>query len=84
MDYHPHISPIYSCHVSDVNMYVTRSSINGVLSEPNVKLVAKKRTFPYIATMIWNEIPHSLRNASSLNIFKSAYTAQLFNDTNIT
>ncbi len=33
-------------NVSDVNSYVTRSSINGDLSVPNVNLVAEKENIP--------------------------------------
>ncbi len=72
---HPYLSNILS-NVSDANSYVTRISINADLSVLNVIIVANKRTFQFRATIIWNEIPHSLRNVPSLHIFKSGYTAQ--------
>ncbi len=67
-------------NVSIVNGYVAISSIKGDLSVPNVKLIAKKRTFQFRATIIWNEIPHSLRNTPPLYIYYSGYIAQCFNE----
>lgn len=61
-------------NVSDISNYQTRSSTNGDLSVPLVKLKTKQRTFGYRATKLWNSLPLNIRGSTSLEAFKSACT----------
>ncbi len=52
--------------------YETRSSTCGDLTVPNACLKAKQRTFQNRGSIIWNNLPSSIRNAPSLNSFQSS------------
>ena len=68
-------------YVSSVNAYETRGAVNGDLAVPNVRLVAKKRTFEYRASEIWNSIPGSVRTQMNVKSFKDAYMTHILSYT---
>jgi hypothetical protein len=70
----PYLTQLLSNEHSS-HSYETRSTIRGDLNVPNARLKAKQRTFQYRGSNIWNELPINIRNAPSLNAFKSACTA---------
>ena len=46
---------------------------------PRIKHSWGERAFSHVGPKIWNSLPMSLRNASSLNEFKSNLKLYLFN-----
>ena len=56
-------------HIHSVNL---RSSENGTLHVPRSRTKLYERSFSCSAPRVWNSLPHSVRNASSLNSFKTS------------
>ena len=56
-----------------------RSSTSQALQMPRIKHSWGERAFSHVGPKIWNSLPMSLRNASSLNEFKSNLKSYLFN-----
>ena len=55
------------------------SSTSQALQIPRIKHSMGERAFSHVGPKIWNSLPMSLRNASSLNEFKSNLKSYLFN-----
>ena len=55
-----------------------RSSTSQALQIPQIKHSWGERAFSHVGPKIWNSLPMSLRNASSLNEFKSNLKSYLF------
>ena len=55
-----------------------RSSGDNLLVTPITHSKAGDRSFHHSAHVIWNTLPHTLRNATSLNIFKTGLKTHLF------
>ena len=55
----------------------TRSMVNGNLFGPAHHLMVEQRSLRYAGSKLWNEIPHEIRNANSLNSFKIKLNAYL-------
>ena len=47
-----------------------RSSVNGTLAVPRSRISLYDRSFSVTAPRLWKSFPISLRNSSSLNVFK--------------
>ena len=54
-------------HIYSVNL---RSSENGTIHVPKLRTKLYESSFLCSAPRLWNSLPHSVRNASSLNSFK--------------
>lgn len=54
-----------------------RSSVNGTLAVPRSRTSLYDRSFSVTAPRLWNSLPISLRNSSTLNIFKTNLTNAL-------
>ena len=58
--------------VSETHSRSLRSSVNGTLSVPRPRTSLFDRSFSSPAPRIWNSLPVSVRNSSSLNGFKNS------------
>lgn len=56
-----------------------RSSNSQILQVPRVKRNWGERSFSYIGPTLWNNLPFSLRQAKSIQVFKSNLKTYLFN-----
>ena len=56
---------------SDRNPYSLRNVASGKLQIPKAKTKLFKKTFTYSGPKLWNELPFSIRQASSHNAFKT-------------
>lgn len=56
--------------MSETHSRTLRSSVNGALAVPRSRSSLFDRSFSYSAPRLWNSIPHSIRNSSTLNSFK--------------
>ena len=61
-----------------VDLYLCIHRIQA-LQIPRIKHSWGERAFSHVGPKIWNSLPMSLRNASSLNEFKSNLKSFLFN-----
>ena len=66
-------APVYSKNKiqSDRNPYSLRNVASGELQIPKAKTKLFKKTFTYSGPKLWNELPFSIRQASSHNEFKT-------------
>ena len=64
-----HISDLYT-YVRDVSTYCTRSVVTDQLSVPKVNKHMFTQSLQYNGPKLWNTLPHSLRSADTLGIFK--------------
>ena len=64
-------------HLSTYHSYQTRSAVNGNLYMPTSHLFTEQRSLSYAGSKLWNEIPFEIRNADSLNSFKTNFKAYL-------
>ena len=64
-------------HLSTYHSYQTRSAVNGNLYIPTSHLFPEQRSLSYAGSKLWNEIPFEIRNADSLNSFKTNFKAYL-------
>ena len=64
-------------HLSTYHSYETRSVVNGNLYMPTSHLFTGQRSLSYAGSKLWNEIPFEIRNADSLNSFKTNFKAYL-------
>ena len=64
-------------HLSTYDSYQTRSAVNGNLYVPTSQLFTEQRSLSYAGSKLWNEIPFEIRNADSLNNFKTNFKAYL-------
>ena len=64
-------------HLSTYHSYQTRSAANGNLYMPTNHLFTEQRSFSYAGSKLWNEILFEIRNADSLNSFKTNFKAYL-------
>ena len=55
-----------------------RSGEKNLLVLPNLKSANGRRSFAYSAPAIWNSLPESIRNSSSLTIFRKQLKTHLF------
>ena len=55
-------------YVSDVHSYNTRQSSDIYIPKPRTNF--KKQTVYYQAAILWNSLPHNIRNSNSINVFK--------------
>ena len=66
--------------VSQISTRTTRQSISSTLLYiPNVRTEYYKRYFSIPSAILWNELPESVRNCSSLASFKSNYLQYYMN-----
>jgi hypothetical protein len=56
---------------SDRNPYSLRNVVSEKLQIPKAKTELFKKTFTYSGPKLWNELPFSIRQASSHNAFKT-------------
>ena len=70
-------APHYLCNdvtmIVDVHGYNTRSAENMNLYVPKYTKEICKRSFAYKGSMLWNDLPHEVKESSSLDAFKSNY-----------
>ena len=59
--------------VHQISTRTTRNSENGILYIPRFRTEYFKRSFKVSSTLLWNELPESIRNCDTLSSFKSAY-----------
>ena len=57
--------------MSDRNPYSLRNVVSEKLHIPKAKTELFKKTFTYSGPKLWNELPFSIRQASSHNAFKT-------------
>ena len=62
---------------NDIHNRTTRSALNNHLYPPKPNVEIFKSSLHYRGCMIWNSLPSSVKNASSLNSFKELYRAIL-------
>ena len=60
--------------------YNTRFASNLNFSRPSVRTNYGIHTFKYIASKLWEQIPHNIKNVSSIHRFKKQYELFLLND----
>ena len=60
-------------YVNDIHNRTTRSALNNHLYPPKPNVEIFKSSLHYRGCMIWNSLPSSVKNASSLNSFKELY-----------
>ncbi|KAL3048824.1 hypothetical protein OYC64_008328 [Pagothenia borchgrevinki] len=74
-------SPLSTSQISSTHTSRNlRSSDSGLLSIPHSRLrTFGDRAFSVAAPTLWNSLPAEIRNAPSLNIFKSTLKTHLFN-----
>ena len=65
---------------SDRNPYSLRNIVSGKLQIPKAKTKLFKKTFTYSGPKLWNELPFSIRQASSHNAFKTKIKSLILND----
>ena len=58
-------------YLSDRNPYSLRNVVSEKLQIPKAKTELFKKTFTYSGPKLWNELPFSIRQASSHNAFKT-------------
>ena len=64
--------------LSTHHSHQTRSVVNGILYMPTSYLFTEQRSLSYAtSSKLWNEIPFEIRNADSLNSFKTNFKAYL-------
>ena len=77
-------APVYSKnklqYLSDRNPYSLRNVASEKLQIPKAKTDLFKKTFTYSEPKVWNELPFSLRQASSHNAFKTKVKSLILND----
>ena len=77
-------APVYSKknlqYLSDRNPYSLRNVASEKLQIPKAKTDLFKKTFTYSEPKVWNELPFSLRQASSLNALKTKVKIIILND----
>ena len=77
-------APVYSKnklqYLSDRNPYSLRNAASEKLQIPKAKTDLFKQFFTYSEPKIWNELPFSLRQASSHNAFKTKVKSLILND----
>ena len=66
-------------YVHQVSTGSTRLSTSNSLYVPRARTQYFKRSFNVSAAILWNELPESLRNCTTLKSFKSAYLQNYFN-----
>ena len=67
-------------YLSDRNPYSLRNVASEKLQIPKAKTDLFKKTFTYSEPKVWNELPFSLRQASSHNAFKTQVKSLILND----
>ena len=60
-----------------VKPQIHQSAVNGNLYMPTSHLFTEQRSLSYAGSKLWNEIPFEIRNADSLNSFKTNFRAYL-------
>ena len=77
-------APVYSKnklqYLSDRNPYSLRNAASKKLQIPKAKTDLFKKKFTYSEPKIWNELPFSLRQASSHNALKTNVKSLILND----
>ena len=77
-------APVYSKnklqYLSDRNPYSLRYAASEKLQIPKAKTNLLKKTFTYSESKVWNELPFTLRQASSHNAFKTKVKSLILND----
>ena len=63
--------------VSTIHKINTRQRSKNQLYVPKYKLEYGKRTFKYVGSTMWNELPEIIRNAESINSFKKLYRSYI-------
>ena len=63
--------------LSTHHSYQTRPVVNGSLYMPTCHLFTEQRSLSFAGPKPWNEIPFDIRNADSLNSFKTNFKAYL-------
>ena len=66
-----------SCYDSTVYSLRSTKSNRLFIQRPNTNFM--KRTFQYSGTLLWNEIPLSLKNIQNIDVFKKRYFEYLIN-----
>ena len=66
-------------YVHQVSIGSMRFSTSNPLYVPRARTQYFKRSFNVSAAILWNELPESLRNRTTLKSFKSAYLQNYFN-----
>ena len=64
--------------VSEMHGGTLRSSVNGASAVPKARSSVFYRSFSYSAPKLWNTLPNTARNASSLNSFRSNLKRELY------
>ena len=67
-------------YLSDRNPYSLRNVVSEKLQIPKAKTELFKKTFTYSGPKLWNELPFSIRQASSHNAFKTKVKSLILND----
>ena len=77
-------APVYSKnklqYLSDRNPYSLRNVASEKLQIPKAKTDLFKKTVTYSEPKVWNELPFSLRQATSHNAFKTKVKSLILND----
>ena len=77
-------APVYSKnklqYLSDRNPYSLRYVASEKLQIPKAKTNLFKKTCTFSESKVWNELPFSLRQASSHNAFKTKVKSLILND----
>ena len=75
------LAPLHKIqYLSDTNHYTLRNVDNEMLQILKVKTEPFKKTFTYSGPKLWNELPFSIRQASSHNAFKAKAKNLILND----
>jgi len=75
-DSHKHFYDCFNKLIPD-HSHNTRHKANGYFNVPICHKTRSQRSFIYVASNFWNEIPLSTRNLPQLSIFKRTYKASL-------
>ena len=67
-------------YLSDRNPFSLRNVVSEKLQIPKAKTELFKKTFTYSGPKLWNELPFSIRQASSHNAFKTKVKSLILND----
>ena len=77
-------APVYlinkNQYLSDQNPYSLRNVVSKKLQIPKAKTKLFKKPFTYSGPRLWNELPFSIRQASSHNAFKIKVKSLILND----
>ena len=63
---------------ADVHSYPTRAAQHGDVHVPKPSIELYHQSFKYRAAVLWNDLPHDIKNAPSIDEFKYLYKKHLF------